>query len=89
MKTVYVATRNQDSCEGRGPMVPIGYFYTKSEALKAAKGQGVMGIGDGEVNEFPIWESFEEFRSYNKDAEIKKRALSKLSTEEKRVLGVS
>ena len=49
--TVFVARRNKDSTEGRGPMIDISTHRTPQEAYEAARGQGVMGVGDGEVQE--------------------------------------
>lgn len=47
--TYYQALKNSDQTEGRGHMVVIGRFSTEEAALEAARGQGVMGVGDGEV----------------------------------------
>lgn len=86
MKIIYVARKNQDQTEGRGPMVPIGYFYTKADAEKAVAGLGPMGIGDVETGK--LWENYDDYKSGNDEA-ILRRALDKLTPEEKRVLGIS
>lgn len=45
----YEAQRNSDQTEGRGGMVTFGRFRDLEPALEAVKGQGVMGVGDGEI----------------------------------------
>lgn len=48
-KIFYIASQNADSTEGRGANVPIGFFTNVEDAVKAVKGRGVMGVGDGDV----------------------------------------
>lgn len=49
MMYIYIAQRNSDRTEGRGPMVDIGWYSTEEGAYEAVKGLGVMGVGDGEI----------------------------------------
>lgn len=43
-KTIYQVLQNADSNEGRGPMVPIGFFESEDEAWEFAdQHQGTMG----------------------------------------------
>lgn len=57
---VYEAQENSDSTEGRGPMRTIAIFTNLEEAVKAVKGRGVMGVGDGEVLETDVYENAED-----------------------------
>lgn len=88
MKIIYVARENADSTEGRGPMVPIAHFLKKEDAELAARGRGVMGYGDGDVKVIPVFESIKDWKD-NKKEELRQQALAKLTTEEKRALGLS
>ena len=66
----------------------IGTFTSEADAKKAAAGRGVMGHGDGTVQEGPIvYESFKEFVKKN-PAALRERALAKLTKEERRLLGL-
>ena len=47
--TFFVATRNSDQTEGRGHQVEIDSFDNYKDAYLSAKGEGVMGVGDGDV----------------------------------------
>lgn len=47
--TIYIVARNSDLTEGRGGDVPFAAFATEEAALATAKGQGVMGQGDGSI----------------------------------------
>ena len=60
---VWEASRNANSVEGRGPMLTIGLFTKKKDAEMAAKGWGVMGCGDGDVEskQIKVYASFEEY----------------------------
>jgi hypothetical protein len=82
---VYAAIINSDLNEGRGIPIIIGIFKHKRDALRAGKGQNTQG-SDGEVKEYTVWPSFNAYSILN-DHEIKKKALAKLTDEEKRVLG--
>lgn len=57
---VYEAQENSDQTEGRGPMRTIAIFTTLEQAVKAVKGRGVMGVGDGEVLETDVYERAED-----------------------------
>ena len=47
--------QNSDMTEGRGPMKAVGQFTTLEAAVEDAKGRGVMGFGDGEVEEVNLY----------------------------------
>jgi hypothetical protein len=87
MKTIYRAVRNADQCEGRGPLVSIAYFSEESDAKRAAKGQGVMGHGDGGVEVIHVFDSLKEW-NVEKQQELKRQALNKLTPDERKALGV-
>lgn len=63
---VYEAQENTDLTEGRGPMRTFAIFTNLEEAVKAVKGRGVMGYGDGEVVETDVYESTEEIAENNR-----------------------
>lgn len=86
MKMIYAAQQNADTTEGRGPMVTFAYFTNEKSAKEAVKGRGVMGYGDGEVKVIPLYDSIEDWRKGEKE-ETKRRALAKLTPEEKASLG--
>ena len=46
---LYLACHNSDLTEGRGGQVGFALFDNEEAAVKAVKGYGVMGVGDGEV----------------------------------------
>lgn len=46
---VFVAQVNSDQTEGRGGMRDKDHFDNENDAYLAVKGQGVMGVGDGNV----------------------------------------
>ena len=81
---------NSDLTEGRGPMRHVGYFKFRPDAEDSVKGMGVMGVGNGEVKqvEVIIYDDISEFNEGRKE-EIKRKALNKLSYEEKRALGLA
>lgn len=87
MLIIYVAERNSDLTEGRGHLVPIAYFLKREDAIAAAKGWGVMGIGDGEVHEIRVYESKKDWQEGEKKR-IAARALSKLTDEERKALDI-
>lgn len=68
---VYAATHNRDMTEGRGPMVIFAYFDNEAAALEAVRGQGVMGVGDGEVYLVEPPKTYSSFQQYK--AECKNR----------------
>jgi hypothetical protein len=51
---IYAAKINSDQTEGRGPMMVKSYHQTTEGAYDAVKGQGVMGVGDGEIDEIIV-----------------------------------
>ena len=51
---IYVAMENSDLTEGRGHLKAIGYFLIEEDAVKAVKGRGVQGVGDGAVYRCPV-----------------------------------
>lgn len=86
MQTIYIATRNSDSTEGRGHTETIAAFFDEKSAKQAVKGWGVMGVGDGDVEKMDVYDSFAEYDPKSV-ANIRKKALSKLTHEEKKSLG--
>jgi hypothetical protein len=87
MFEIFHARRNEDLIEGRGRMITVGYFSSKEDAEVAANEFTYMGnVPAGSVELVRVAESFGEF-SEIKNLEVKERALSKLSSEERRVLG--
>lgn len=51
----YVGRVNSDQTEGRGPYVDHSIWTTSEAAHNAIKGQGVMGVGDGDVYLRTFW----------------------------------
>ena len=45
----FVAQHNSDQTEGRGGIVDAGAFEDVQDAYKRIEGQGVMGVGDGDI----------------------------------------
>lgn len=68
---IYEATQNSDQTEGRGHEATIAYFDNLDEAVKAVKGKGVMGVGDGDVNSLCIYTSVEELNAHGIVSKIK------------------
>lgn len=73
----------------------FGYTYDKNVAMKIAKGRGFWGSDAGVIeHRLDIFESLEDYLSYveaknNRSKEqIRANALNKLTSEEKRVLGL-
>lgn len=87
MKILYAAMKCSDLTEGRGPMITIGTFWNKYDAAEAARGWGVMGVGDGEVREIKVYDSWTEFKKLELE-DVRQKALSKLTDEERMVLGI-
>ncbi len=102
MFIIYQVTENADKTEGRGPMVPVAAFRNKHDAEHFVdRREGVMGrlpkegliaynrrFGnylDHAINEVKVWDTLAEYSGEN-DAAIAKRALAKLTDEERRVL---
>ena len=78
---------NSDPIEGRGGMHLKNIFFDREDALKDAKGRGVMGYGDGKVERHIIFETLEESTKASRE-DVKQKALAKLSSLEKEVLGL-
>jgi hypothetical protein len=81
MGVAYAVVTNSDRIEGRGCPVVLGYYAKSEDARAAAKGQGVW-CRDASVETIVIQDSYED-----KEA-AKKRALAKLTEEDKRALGL-
>lgn len=94
---VYMTFRNADTTEGRGPMVPDRCFTKLKDANDYIDLQsGVMGRkakwseqkhGDWYVSEVNVYDSLGD-AEHQRTEEIKRNALSKLSLEEKTLLGL-
>lgn len=99
METVkYKAYRSYASNNERGgDTFTLGYFKHQKDAMQAAKGQGFYGA-DGYASfedvTVHIFDSFEEFEKFNAQQKIDdakaeyEKALSKLTTREKSLLGL-
>lgn len=94
MKTLkikgYEAYTNSDLTEGRGRPVHIAYFTHEEDAKKATRGRGVMGTDAHyqAVNKtINVYDSYAEYTS-TCDEQLRKAVLSKLTKDEKRVLGL-
>jgi hypothetical protein len=94
---VYMAKRNADMTEGRGPMVNDLCFLNKEHANEYIDSRsGVMGrkatwslekYGDWEVEEIEVLNYSVVDREKQKQARINE-ALAKLSNEDREVLGI-
>lgn len=86
----YRVIGNSDNIEGRGSSIDIAYTTNELTAQKIAKGRGIMG-GDATVKPFnksyTLYETFEQFEE-DRAKGIKAIALSKLTEEEKKALGL-
>jgi hypothetical protein len=78
---------NTDSIEGRGQMKLFGQFVNRHDAEEAAQGKGPMGASDGDIREGIICDSMDAFKAWKQD-ERRQRALSKLTFEDKQILGL-
>lgn len=98
--TLYKVTTNSDTTEGRGATILIGWFIHEDVARKAARGQGVMGT-DANVGPLRVKVAKtpgkkgkmyllgdEVSTRYEDPAEVRARALAKLTDEEKAALGL-
>lgn len=87
---VWEAYTNSDLTEGKGSDVHIGYFNRESDAKQAVKGRGVWGtdasVRPAEIH-IKIYESYKEFEDETM-ASARRRALDKLSFEEKKALNL-
>lgn len=97
--TVWSAKEDTDKTEGRGPQTLIGYFHDKRDAETASVGKGVMGWQgsvqsldifsvDGGKTGYPI--TLGEAISVMDRGFTDRRAaaLSKLTEEDRRILGL-
>lgn len=97
---LWACLKNQDQTEGRGPMEVVCYAKDESTALEIVNlpvfwgkhgVQGCRPYGDGKydvsLKSLLIFDSVGEYVSHSKDEKVKK-ALAKLTTEDKRLLGL-
>jgi hypothetical protein len=61
MKQIYIAQENTDKTEGRGHMQMFAAFDNIEAAVEAVQDRGVMGVGTGEVSEWDVYSSFQDF----------------------------
>jgi hypothetical protein len=89
MREIWTAMQNADLTEGRGPMVAKGYFFDKSVAERVALTlPGVMGIGNGVVDgPVKVYDNYAEWAGEH-FAKARATGLAKLTTEERRALGL-
>lgn len=80
MKYIYIA---KSLYEEEPKERSIGFFEQEESAIEAAKKQGIKGEGDGKVVKVALFTTFEEYANTQK-SQIVKRALSKLTPEEKK-----
>lgn len=90
MKTIYEVTCNTDLTEGRGYQKHVAAFFDKSDAEKCAEDQPkIMGVGKAShINKMCIYTSYQDWKQ-NTAAELRRKALSKLTEEEKFALGIN
>jgi hypothetical protein len=97
MDKIFLAYRNADTTEGRGPMVIDKAFRHRNDALSYIDDKpGVMGrtakwsqekYGDWKVEEIVVYSNLTEANNFDFD-QAKAKALSKLTEDEKRILGL-
>lgn len=75
---LFEVVTNSDLCEGRGSRVSLGWFINKVSAKERARGAGVFGT-DANIEEKSKWVLVIR----------RKRALAKLTDEDKEALGLS
>lgn len=97
--TAYEVRGQTDTTEGRGGTYLVGYFFNKSKADEAAKDKGVWGAA-GDVHTVNVVELTypQGFKVFYLDKpidvksatneELKAKALAKLTTEDKLILGI-
>lgn len=100
MKIIFLALKNADMTEGRGPMVTEAAFAKEIDANTFTDKQpGVMGrmsekgwskekYGDWEVKPLVVFESLEEKIAWD-NGKTRRRALAKLTPEERAALGLT
>ena len=100
MLTAFQVLKQADMTEGKGGMVPVITFLDEEDAWKYTNGKaGVMGCrpssgswrteryGDWRVRSIQIFESLEEAGVVER-AELREKALAKLTPEERAILGL-
>lgn len=96
---VYRVTTNSDRNEGRGATVTVGLFLSHTVASEASVGVGVQGLnGDIKREVIKVVDADdgkmymlgdEVTLSYENPRKVRERALSKLTEDECRVLGIT
>jgi hypothetical protein len=81
MKVIYEASCNSDSIEGRGYKKIIAFFENESDARRCVHRMG-------RVTECLVFETFLEYEEW-KGGETRRRALAKLTEEEREALGLN
>jgi len=103
IERIYEVISNSDLTEGRGSQIVIARFFDRNIAAHYAKDKGVMGtraeVAEGEVLAIGALKALEPTKYrvlgpvvpiYNDPTDIKRQqALSKLTEEDKRILGLS
>lgn len=85
-KQLFLAMRDSDQTEGRGPQYPIAAFFSRADAELAAEGQGAMGSKGG-VGSLLLFDGIHEYRAYDR-SKARSAALAKLSAAERELLGL-
>lgn len=90
MKTIYLAGYNSDTTEGRGPTVYVAAFASREDAEAACLDlPGVFGTKNTtKPKEMVMYNSYEEWAEKHHEAELRRKALAKLTDEEMRALGL-
>lgn len=81
---------NSDTTEGRGHMRSYGFFVREQDAHRAAKESNNYDMGGtllATVTKVKVFESYEDFLDH-RQIEARERALSKLTKEDRQVLGL-
>jgi hypothetical protein len=103
IERIWEVISNSDLTEGRGSQVVVARFFNRPIAINYAKDKGVMGtpaeVAEGEVLAIGGLKALEPTKYrvlgpvvpiYNDPTDIKRQqALSKLTEEDKRILGLS
>lgn len=86
---IYAALQNADLTEGRGPMIPRAHFTMEDNCHAFLLTlDGIYGSRQGlECECITVYETLQECPDYQ-DKVVRAQALSKLTEEEKRVLGL-
>lgn len=53
--SVFASMVNSDQTEGRGSMRAISFWDDANSAYEVVRGEGVMGVGDGDVYTYTFW----------------------------------